>query len=150
MNMRNVLSVVAKELIQLRRDPMTVGLVLFLPIFAVSVVNFGFGDVRDVPMVISDQDGNGQALKVVDALRNVDTFKVVLEGNITDFDARQFVYDGFAKVAVIIPRGTTDAIAQDQQANVTVMVDATDTIVYQNIRRGLGEVLRDATTKIVY
>jgi ABC-2 type transport system permease protein len=100
-------------------------------------------------MVISDQDGNGQAQKIVEALRNVDTFKVVLEGNITDSDARQFVYDGFAKVAVIIPRGTSEVIARDEQANVTVMVDAKDTIVYQNVRRGLGDVLRDATIKIV-
>jgi len=149
MNLRNILSIVVKELIQFRRDPTTVALTLFLPIFAISVVNFGFGDVRDVPMVISDQEGNGQARTIIDALRNVDTFKVVLEGNITDSDARQFVYSGFAKVAVIIPKGTSEVIARDRQANVTVMVDATDTIVYQNIRGGLGQALRDATKKIV-
>jgi ABC-2 type transport system permease protein len=149
MNLRNVLSITVKELIQFRRDPTTVALTLFLPIFAISIVNFGFGNVRDVPMVISNQDGTGQAQKIVDSLRSVDTFKVVLEGNLTDADARQLVHDGFAKVAVIIPRGTGDAIARSQQANITVMVDATDTIVYQNIRGGLGQAQGDATKKMV-
>lgn len=149
MNPRNVLSIVGKELIQLRRDPTTVALTLFLPIFAISVVNLGFGDVRDIPLVISDQDGNGQAQKIIDAFRHVDTFKVVLEGNITEVDARQLVYSGFAKVVVIIPKGTSDVVARDQRANLTVMVDATDQTIYQSIRGGLGIALRDATTKIV-
>ena len=149
MNLRNVLSIVGKELIQLRRDPTTVALTLFLPIFAISVVNLGFGDVRDVPMVISDQDGDSQTQAIIDAFQHVDTFKVVLEGNITDSDARQLVYNGVAKVVVIIPKGTSQAIENDQKANLTVMVDATDMTIYQNIRGGLGEAMRNATTTIV-
>jgi ABC-2 type transport system permease protein len=149
MNLRNVLAITVKELSQFRRDPMTIGLTIFLPIFAVSVVSLGFGTVRDVPMVISDQDGNGQAQQIVSALRKIDTFRVVLEGNISDSDASKLVHDGFAQVAVVIPRGAGAAIAKNQQANITLMVDAKDTVVYQNVRRGLSEALRDANIKIV-
>ena len=149
MNLRNVLSIVVKELIHLRRDPMTVALTLFLPIFAISVVNFGFGGVVDVPLVVSDQDGNGQAQRIVDAFRHVETFEIVLEGNITEVDARQLVYDGFAEVVVVIPKGTSDAVVRNQRANLTVMIDATDQTIYQSIRGGLAVALRDATTGIM-
>jgi len=149
MDLRNVLAFVGKELIQLRRDPAALALALFLPIFAISIVNYGFGDVRDVPMVVSDQDGNSQAQMIVDALRNVDTFKIVLEGNMTDSDAKQLVYSGAAKVVVIIPNGTSEVITRDEKANLTVIVDASDEVVYQSIRGGLGQALQDATTKIV-
>jgi ABC-2 type transport system permease protein len=149
MDLRNVLAFVGKELIQLRRDPAALALALFLPIFAISIVNFGFGDVRDVPMVISDQAGDGQAQTIIGALRHVDTFNIVLEGNMTDSDAKQLVYSGAAKVVVIIPKGTGEVIARDQKANLTVIVDASDEVVYQSIRGGLAQALQDATTKIV-
>jgi ABC-2 type transport system permease protein len=59
------------------------------------------------------------------------------------------VLDGSAKVAIIIPPGTSDAISQGKQANITAMVDASDTIVYQNIRGALGQAQGDVTKEIV-
>jgi ABC-2 type transport system permease protein len=149
MNLRNVLTVATKELSQFKRDPMTIGLAIFLPIFAVTVVSLGFGNVTNVPMIISNQDGSSQAQQIVAALRNVNTFKVVLQGNISNADAYRLVHDGFAQVAVIIPRGASAAIAKNSQVNVTVMVDAKDSVVYENVQRGLGDALRAANAKIV-
>jgi ABC-2 type transport system permease protein len=92
-----------KELIQLRRDRLTLGIMLGIP--AIQLVLFGYAiqtEVRHLPTVVLDESRTAESRRLVDVLRTSGNFDVVERvGSRAELAAR--IQSGRANAGVVIP-----------------------------------------------
>jgi len=138
---RGLGAVVYKELRQVRRDPATLFLALFIP--AVQLLIFGFAidtEVRDIPMVVLDRARTATSRDLARRLEATGTFRFV--GEVTSRDeALHRLRSGDARVAVVIPEDLDDRRLAGDAAPVQVLIDGSDANVAQQAQAaalGLG------------
>ena len=69
-------SLIRKEFIQIFRDPRTLVLILVIPIMQLFLLGYAAtNDVRNVSMVVYDQDRGVAARELLDAYRSADYFE---------------------------------------------------------------------------
>jgi len=72
----------------------------------------------------------------------------VIEGNITDDDARKLVLDRVVRMSVVIPAGFSKNVENNTKSSVKVYMDATDQAVYLAMDVGISAVMAKASEKI--
>jgi ABC-2 type transport system permease protein len=115
-----------KEFVQMRRDKLTLGLMIGVP--AIQLMLFGFAiqtEVRNLPTVVLDESRSSESRALVAAIENTGNFR--LRGTVASREEihRQIV-KGEAAAAVIIPPGYADDIKHGRTATAQVIVDAAD------------------------
>src|SRR5260370_24399199 len=73
---------VGKEFIQMRRDPLTLAIMVGLPV--VQLLLFGYAiqtDVRNLPTVVLDQSRTPSSRELIAAFENTGTFRIVARAN---------------------------------------------------------------------
>lgn len=115
-----------KEFVQMRRDRMTLGLMLAIP--AMQLVLFGFAirtEVRDVPTVLLDEARSSESRALAAVLENTGNFRLV--GSVEGRGAlRAAIESGRARAALVIPPGYTADLKRGRTATAQVIVDAAD------------------------
>jgi ABC-2 type transport system permease protein len=115
-----------KEFVQMRRDRMTLALMLAIP--AMQLVLFGFAirtEVRDVPTVVLDEARSSESRALAAVLENTGNFRLV--GRVEGRDAlRAEIESGRARAALVIPPGYTADVKRGRTASAQVIVDAAD------------------------
>jgi ABC-2 type transport system permease protein len=124
--MTRVLHMVRKELIELRGDPRLFGIVIMAPIIQLTMLGYAATtDVRDVPMVVVDNDRSAQSRDLImrfDASQNF----VVVDG-LSSLDAVEaYLDEGRAWMALSIPPDYGARIRTGQPTSVQVVADGTD------------------------
>ncbi len=124
--MNRLLSIAWKELVQLRRDRLTIGMMLALPI--VQLLLFGYAinnDVRNMPTVVYDQDRSAAGRDFV--ARMVATGFYELRGEVDGYaDIEDGFRSGAAKVGLVIPSGYSAALGAGRPARLQLLVDGSD------------------------
>ncbi len=115
-----------KEFIQMRRDKLTLGLMIGVP--AIQLMLFGFAiqtEVRNLPTIVLDESRSSESRALIAAIENTGNFR--LRGAVASREEihRQIVR-GDAAAAVIIPPDYTDDIKHGRTAVAQVIVDAAD------------------------
>ena len=115
-----------KEFIQMRRDKLTLGLMIGVP--AIQLMLFGFAiqtEVRNLPTIVLDESRSSESRALIAAIENTGNFR--LRGAVASREEihRQIVR-GEAAAAVIIPPDYTDDIKHGRTAVAQVIVDAAD------------------------
>src|ERR1051325_10039361 len=117
---------VRKEFIQMRRDRITLGMMVLLP--AVQLAPFGYAirtEVRHRPTLVLDDSRSASSRALVDALRNTGNFDVIgLAQSRTEIEQR--VQNGEARAALVIPPDFAEELKRGHQAQAQVIVDAAD------------------------
>ncbi len=120
------LAMLWKELIQMRRDRLTLAMMVGIP--AVQLMLFGYAirtEVRNLPTVVLDQAHTQASRSLVTVLENTGNFKMV--GDVRDRDElRVAIERGIAHAAVIIPPEYTHDLKRGRGATAQVIVDAAD------------------------
>jgi ABC-2 type transport system permease protein len=115
-----------KEFVQMRRDRMTLGLMLAIP--AMQLVLFGFAirtEVRNVPTVLLDEARSSESRALAAVLENTGNFRLV--GSVEGRDAlRAEIESGRAQAALVIPPDYTEDVKRGRTASAQVIVDAAD------------------------
>ncbi|MBV9775010.1 MAG: ABC transporter permease [Gemmatimonadetes bacterium] len=115
-----------KEFVQMRRDRMTLGLMLAMP--AMQLVLFGYAirtEVRHIPTVVLDEARSSESRALVATLRNTGNFDVV--GSVAGRgELRREVESGRAHAALVIPPDYTRRVKRAEGATAQVIVDAAD------------------------
>jgi ABC-2 type transport system permease protein len=115
-----------KEFIQLRRDRLTLGLMIGIP--AVQLVLFGFAirtEVRNLPTVVLDESRTAASRRVIQAMENTGNFRVT--GPVSGRDElRAAIEEGRANAAIVIPPGFAADMQRRRPAQIQVIVDAAD------------------------
>jgi ABC-2 type transport system permease protein len=115
-----------KEFVQMRRDRLTLALMLAIP--AMQLVLFGFAirtEVRDVPTVVLDEARSSESRALAAVLENTGNFRVV--GSVASREeVRAAIESGRARAALVIPPEYTRDLKRGRTAAAQVIVDAAD------------------------
>jgi ABC-2 type transport system permease protein len=115
-----------KEFIQMRRDRLTLGMMLGIP--AIQLVMFGYAiqtEVRHLPTVVLDESRSSESLALVDQLRNTGSFDIV--AYVPDRKAlEREIRSGRAMAGVVIPPAFLTDLRRGRTAEAQLIVDAAD------------------------
>jgi ABC-2 type transport system permease protein len=126
MKWRRVAAIAWKEVIQIRRDPLSLLIILVMPL--IQLFMFGYGvnlDVKHVPLCVFDRDNTQtsqdllkhfQATEYFDIVRVLDNYRDVVQ----DID------QGVCTVAVVVPPRFAETLRSGGHTSVQVLLDASD------------------------
>jgi ABC-2 type transport system permease protein len=123
--MRRIIAQTRKELTQIVRDRMALGLALILPIMQLILMGSSISlSINDLPIAVQDLDDSPASHRFVDAFRQSLTFHVI------PFPANQAPEKAFtgnvARAALIIPSHFGRDLARGLNSPVQMLIDASD------------------------
>src|SRR5262245_4956411 len=123
--MGRILAQARKELVQLARDRLALGLVLVLPMMQLILMGTSFSFiVRDLPLVVQDLDGSPASRQLIAGFRGSLTFRIVDWPSNRQPD--EALTSAAARAVLIIPPNFDRDLARGQDAHVQLMVDGSD------------------------
>lgn len=115
-----------KEFIQMRRDRLTLAMVVVLP--ALQLILFGYAirtEVRNLPTVVLDESRSSESRALIDVMRNTGNFEIT--GAVASrAELRQAIERGDASAAVVIPPDFAANLKRGRGASAQIIVDAAD------------------------
>lgn len=118
--------VARKELLQLRRDRMTLAMMVVLPL--VQLLLFGYAintDVRHIPTVVFDQDRSAASRDLARSLEATGFYDLVGEARSYD-DISRALGAGDARAALVVPVRYASDLARGRPTSVQLVVDGSD------------------------
>ena len=126
MNLRRVLAVMRKEVIQIWRDPLSLLVIFAMPI--VQLIIYGYGvnlDIRHIPLCVYDRDATQTSQDLLKRFQATDYFSIVHVASSYD-DVVQNIDQGACIVAVVVPPQFAEDLNSRGQAPVQALLDASD------------------------
>ncbi len=121
-----VLAMLGKELIQMRRDRMTLGLLIGIPLMQLFIFGYAINMVpRHLATVVSVADPGPLADSFVAALNNSSYFDIVKATN-SPAEARTMLAEGKVSFAIEIPVNFSRDLIRGARPDILVEADATD------------------------
>lgn len=123
---RRITAIARKEFVHISRDWRMIVTVLVMPLFQLLLFAYAISfDVRNVPTIVLDQDQTTASRAYVNAAGKSGFFR--LEGAVADQTAIDRAFDrNVARVAIVVSRGYSDAIAAGGKGRVAVLVDGSE------------------------
>src|SRR5262245_27795877 len=120
-----------KELIQMRRDRVTLSIMIGIPV--IQLLLFGFAiqtDVRHIPTVVFDESRTPTSRDVIAAFENTGNFRIVahVDGR-AELDS--WIARADAQAGIVIPHDFSRDLARGTTASIQVIVDASDPLSSQ-------------------
>ena len=138
------LGIVGKEFIQLKRDRLTFGMIVGVPI--IQLVLFGFAinsDPKSLPTMLLDVDKSEFSRSIASALANSGYFAFIGEASGED-EADRALATGRTQFVVTIPAGFSRALIRGEHPDVLVEADATDPTATGNAVAALRAIAQSA------
>src|SRR5215467_6418825 len=123
MNLKRVLAIQRKEVVQIRRDPRSLAIVFFMPVMLMVLMGKGISlDQKNVPVCIFDREGSQDLLKHFQASPY---FRIVMVN--TDYRSLTSAIDsGRCSLGVVIPSDFSEQLRKGGTVEVQGIVDAVD------------------------
>lgn len=122
-------SIFYKEIIQISRDPLTLVLMLVIPMIQLAVFGYAINtDVRNIKTAIYDLDHRRESRDLIAAFQNTDYFNIT-EYVGSDEELNHAIVAGRVKVGIKIPPDYSDRLATNRQATVLVLIDGSDSSI---------------------
>ncbi|WP_418790014.1 ABC transporter permease [Phosphitispora sp. TUW77] len=129
MNIRRIISIIKKEIIQIRRDPPSLAMAFVLPVMMLLI--FGYAvttDVEHIKTVVLDMSKSHQSRQMVTVFKNTGYFDPDLY--VESYDEINHLLDsGDARVGLIIPSDYAIKLHRGEQATLQLLVDGSDPLV---------------------
>ncbi|PKM47476.1 MAG: ABC transporter permease [Firmicutes bacterium HGW-Firmicutes-8] len=129
MNMQRLLSIIKKEIIQIKRDPPSLIMAFVLPIIMLLI--FGYAvttDVEHIKTAVFDQDKSAESRGLVQMFKNTGYFDPDL--NVSNYKEMTYLIDsGKARVGIIIPPDYSKKLRRNEPAQLQLLVDGSDPLV---------------------
>ncbi len=138
------LGIVGKEFIQLKRDRLTFGMIVGIPV--IQLVLFGFAinsDPKHLPALLLDADRSEFSRSIVSAIANSRYFDFIGEAA-SEYEADRALATGRAQFVITIPAGFSRALVRGERPAVLVEADATDPTATGNAVAALGRLADSA------
>jgi ABC-2 type transport system permease protein len=124
--MRRVVHLARKEFLELRQDPRLFGIVIIAPLIQLTALGYAATtDVRDVPMVVVDQNRSAESRALVSKFDASENF-VVVDSVPTVAAVDPYLDTGRAWMALTIPFDYGERVRMGQPVSVQVLADGTD------------------------
>jgi ABC-2 type transport system permease protein len=120
------MAILRKELVQIRRDRATLGMILGVPVMQLLLFGFAINlNPRDLPTAIAIDDPGQFSRSIVAALHNSTYFSILRQTNSPKV-ARQLLQRGDVLFVVEIPANFSRDIVRGSQPSLVIESDATD------------------------
>jgi ABC-2 type transport system permease protein len=145
--LHRIWAVFIKELIQMRRDPMTAGMILGIPVM--QLVLFGFAinsDPKHLPTVLVVQDHSAPARSISAAMENTGYFDIISVADL-EADAKTLMMRGEAAFIVTIPPNFARGLMRGDRPQILVPADASDPSAAANAVAALAQLPQTALVR---
>ena len=125
-SLSRILAIVKKEVRQLRRDRLTFGMIVGLPV--IQMLLFGYAintDVRNLSTAVANQTGTHLSRQFVDGLRQTQVVDIVAHVE-TGADLEMLLRRGEVSIGVLVPGDFDRRVANLSRAAAQLLVDGTD------------------------
>ncbi len=140
------LGIVGKEFIQLRRDRLTFGMIVGIPIIQLTLFGFAINsDPKHLPTAALVADNSQFSRSILAALRNSDYFTFVGEAR-NEADADRMLATGEAQFVVDIPDDFSKRLVRGERPALLVEADATDPSATVNAIAAINQLAQTALT----
>lgn len=138
-----LLGMMRKEFIQMWRDRLTLGMMLFMPMFVLGIIGWAINtDVKHMPTAVFDQSRTPESRELLHAFTNSQYFN--LDYHVDSYEqVTRLIDSGWAKVGIIFPPDYARLLRQQRVTQVQVIVDASDPLVATsavNAANAIGQV----------
>lgn len=119
-------SILLKEFIQIRRDPVTIAMLVMIPL--IQLVLFGFAinqNPHHLPTVIVSNDHSPLTRDFIDSVQNTDYFQII-NSNATEQQANRLLANGKAQFIINIPTNFSKKMIRGESPEILVTADASD------------------------
>lgn len=124
--MSKLLAVASKEVRQIRRDPLSLLMLLGLPAFMLVLYGFALNfDVRHVDLAVQDRDHSARSRELVAAFIESTYFDLAATPG-PGADLERLTARGVARAVLVIPEGYGEALAAGRTAEVQLLLDGAD------------------------
>ncbi|MDD5282134.1 MAG: ABC transporter permease [Candidatus Omnitrophica bacterium] len=127
MNLKRILAVSSKEFIQIRRDPRSLALAIFIPVLLLLIFGYGLSlDIDRVATVVWNQDASSKLTR--DFLLNFKNSKYFKIVKYTDNyrDIQHMIDNGQVMMAMVIPKDFSHFIESGKTSTLQLLVDGSD------------------------
>ncbi len=126
MKFLRIKAIAKKEIIQIRRDPLSLAMAFMMPVILLFIFGYAITlDVNNLRTVVYDQDRSSLSRELVAEFRESNYFTVV--ANADDHkDIDKYLDSGKAQVAIWIPNDLSKNIKTGKNAELQVIVDGSD------------------------
>ena len=122
-------SIFYKEIIQVSRDPITLVLMLLVPMFQLTIFGYAINtDVRNIKTAVYNLDVGRESRELLASFENTDYFRITEYAG-SDEELNNAIVAGRAKVGIKIPPDYSDRLASNRQATVLVLIDGSDSSI---------------------
>ncbi|MBW4454237.1 MAG: ABC transporter permease [Nostoc indistinguendum CM1-VF10] len=123
--MKRIFAQCTKELVQFRRDRLTLALAFLLPFLTLLIFGFAIRlESKNIPLIVQDFDRTNISSSYIERLYATNQF--LPKQWAADYSVQEAIDKGIAKVAVIIPAEFSQNIQAHRNTIVQVLIDATD------------------------
>ncbi len=141
--LNRIFAIAAKEVVQLRRDRLTLGMVVGIP--ALQLILFGYAintDIRHLKAAVADQAGTTMSRELVAAVEASQVADIV-ETARTATELETLLRRGRVSVGILIPPDFERRLASSDRPTAQLLVDATDPTVLGTVQGLQGLSLTD-------
>jgi ABC-2 type transport system permease protein len=126
MSLRRILAMTRKEVIQIRRDPLSLMIILLLPLIQLLIFGYGVNvDIKHIPLCVYDRDGTQTSQDLLKHFQATEYFNIVHLSE-SYRDVVQHIDYGMCIVAVVVPPQFAEKLHSQGQASVQALLDASD------------------------
>jgi len=147
---RRTYAMVVKEFIQLRRDRVSFGMIVMIPVMQLMLFGYAINTTpHHLPTAVLLQEDSDLARSVLKALENTSYFSFTHEvHDVAEFD--ELLLSGKVLFAIEIPRGFERAVRRGDYPALLVAADATDPVAAASALSSLGVIVQTALQHDLY
>jgi len=133
------LGIVAKEFIQLKRDRLTFGMIVGIPVIQLTLFGYAINsDPKHLPTALLDADRSEFSRSILASLSNSDYFALVREAA-DERGAERMLATGAVQFVVTIPADFSRRLVRGERPALLVEADATDPVATGNAIASLNQ-----------
>lgn len=137
-------AVMMKELIQMKRDRLTFGMIIGIPIMQLLLFGFAINtDPKDLPAAVQVSDSSVYARSILKAIENTGYFEFVAEVQ-TESEGRELLEEGQVAFLFTIPADFSRKLIRGDRPQLLIQADATDPSATSNALAAISTLERTA------
>jgi ABC-2 type transport system permease protein len=146
---RRIAAIAKKELVQLRRDRLTMSMMVGIPIMQLLLFGYAINtDVRDIRTLVVDHDRTPGSRDLVRQLEATSFYRVVGAADSYE-DVARALRSGEARVALVIEKGYGAHLASGKPARAQLVVDGSDPQIVANASQSAASLVAVQSTQLV-
>jgi len=144
-SLQRIFAIVKKEIRQLRRDRLTFGMIVGIPV--IQLLMFGYAinmDVRNLDAAVADMSGTSAARQIVMDMEQTQIIRIIAQVSDAD-ELEHLLRQGKISVGIYIPPDFDRRMQQADRSAMQLLVDGSDTVV-QSAAAQLAQVAQQSRT----